>query len=209
MRGCVQNQFSSIYDFTKVKDKCLFCQHPLRISLTDFNNIYNGGLPVLNETIDKPRFKFSINHTTSNYDVQADGHMDIIHYKLFFTASAGSITPFIDQEVARRAFIDLKPHIELSCNYSKCKNNYSLTSSIFEIERIAGSAAWLIAPLKIFLEDCAINKVIVQSDWIKGDTHIYSLNNEKARPIKTTFIDFTEYGSEKLLRRIPMIVNFD
>ena len=63
--------------------------------------------------------------------------------------------------------------------------------------------------LKIFLEDCAINKVIVQSDWIKGDTHIYSLNNEKARPIKTTFIDFTEYGSEKLLRRIPTIVNFN
>lgn len=186
----------------------MFCQSTLRACLTNFIGLKKNGLPVLNATIDVHRFGFEINHTTQSYDIKANGMIDIVSNRLVLTVPPDSPTPSIDQQVARQAFVDLKPHFELHCPNKRCKNRYSLTSYMLDIEKIPGFIAWSISPLKLFLESFRTNRYVVQNDWIKEDTNIYILNNEDADPIKTPFMDFEAMGKDKLLTRISTLVTF-
>jgi hypothetical protein len=203
-----QYDFPSILEFTKLKEKCLFCEHPLRACLTNFIGLHKNGLPYLNATIDQARFSFLINHTTETIDVKAQGVIDIVTNKLVLTVPPDSNTPSIDQQVARQAFIELKPHIELRCYNKKCKNRYTLSSYILDAQKIPGIVAWQIAPVKLFLETFNTNRLIVQNDWIKKDTNIYSIINEESDPIKVPFMDFEAMGKDKLLTRISTLVTF-
>lgn len=203
-----QFDFLSILEFTKAKEKCLFCGVPLRASLTNFIGVHKNGLPYLNVTIDSVRFPFEIRHTTQSYDVKAQCVIDTVTNKLVITPPPDSIVPMIDQEVARKAFLELKPHIELHCPNQKCKNRYTLSSYILDAQRIPGIVAWQIPPLKLFLESFKTNKLVVQNDWIKRDTNIYSIQNEDADPIKVPFMDFEAMGKDKLLTRVQTLVTF-
>lgn len=202
-----QFDFPSILEFTKAKEKCLFCEAPLRASLTNFIGIHKNGLPFLNVTIDQARFPFEIKHTTQSYDVRALCVIDIVTNKMVLTVP-DSETPSIDQQVAKQAFTELKPHIELHCPNQKCKNRYTLSSYILDAQKIPGAAAWQIPPLKLFLESFKTSKLVVQNDWIKRDTNIYSIANEDAEPIKVPFMDFEAMGKTKLLNRVQTLVTF-
>lgn len=202
-----QFDFPSILEFTKAKEKCLFCGIALRASLTNFIGVHKNGLPYLNVTIDRARFPFEIKHTTQSYDVRAQCVIDIVTNKMVLTVP-DSNTPSIDQQVAKQAFIELKPHIELHCPNQKCKNRYTLSSYILDAQKIPGTVAWQIPPLKLFLESFKTNKLVVQNDWIKRDTNIYSIANEDADPIKVPFMDFEAMGKDKLLNRVQTLVTF-
>lgn len=205
----MQKNFDNILDFTKLKDKCIFCRQPLKACLTNFIGLRKGGLPTLNAAITSGRFNFEIKHTTESYDISAIGTVDIRTNTLVFTLPQNSDMPFLDQHVARQAFIDLKPYIDLHCTNKKCKQNYSLASYyIHEINKLSGSSAWSIGSLKLFLESFVTNKLVVQNDWFKENTSIYSLINEDADPIKTPFMDFEAMGKDKLLTRVQTLVTF-
>jgi len=203
----LKKSFDNILEFTKLKEKCLFCRGPLRACLTNFIGYRKNGLPILNEPIENGRFVFFINHTTQNYDVQADVVIDAVNNKLILTLPEGSLTEELDQYVAIQAFDDLRPHIELSCINKFCKNQYYLSTSIFRIGNIFNNK-WIISPPKLFLESFRTNSLLVQNDWLREETNIYFIANEDAEPIKVSLMDFEEMGSEKLLTRIQTYVVF-
>jgi hypothetical protein len=186
----------------------MFCEHPLRACLTNFLGLHKNGLPYLNATIDSGRFSFVVKHTTETYDIRANGVIDIVTNKLVLTVPPDSETPSIDQQVAKQAFVELKPHIELRCPNKKCKHRYTLSSYILDAQKIPGVVAWQISPIKLFLETFNTNKLVVQNDWIKKDTNIYSMINEETEPIKVPFMDFEAMGKDKLLTRVQTIVTF-
>jgi len=196
-------------EFTKLRDKCLFCGGLLRASLTNYiNPKENGLLPILDATISDGKFEFQIKRTTQSYDIRADGVIDIRANALVFTLPADSETPLLDQHVVKQAFSDLKPHIELVCNNKKCKNEYSLSSYIIDIIRLKQVNAWMILPVRLFLETFKTNKLVVQNDWVTEKTHIYSRLNEDIDPLKVPFMDFGAMGKTKLLTRIQTLVTF-
>jgi hypothetical protein len=211
VRGYLQRQFDTMFDFTKLKDKCLFCGGKLRVSLTNYIGSRYNGLPVLNATIESGRFVFNIKHTTQSYHVEANGVIDILNNKLVFDIPKGSDTPHIDERVAKQALDDLRPHIELSCDNRKCKSHYHLSSTTLDIKRSNFNDnifTWVISPLKLFIEGFKTHNFDVQSDQLTGHTYIFSNTNENADPIIVPIIDFDTMGADKLLNRISTIATF-
>lgn len=204
----MKKHFENILDFTKLKDKCLFCEFPMRAELSNFIGVRKKGLPILSAPVQNGKFNFHIKHTTSSYDVSADGIIDIESNVLIFFLSLEAETPNLDQHVVKQAFDDLKPHVDLYCPNKKCKHQYHLSSYIFEIKRHPVLNVWNIEPIKLFLEGFHAGNLNVQNDWRKEETNIYSLLNEEAEPIKFPIIDFQEMGKDKLLTRISTIVTF-
>lgn len=206
----MQKKFVSILDFTKLKEKCLFCQGPLQACLTNFLGVRKGGLPDLNVSlVNNGRFSFGLRRTTESYDVQATATIDIVNNKLVFTLARDSEMPYLDQQVVKQAFIEMKPYVELHCVNKGCKYGYSLTSYyVHDLTKEAGTTAWSIPPLRLFLESFVAGKSVVRNDWIIETTNIYSLHNENAEPIKTSFMDFEAMGKDKLLNRVSTLITF-
>lgn len=204
----MQKHFDNILEFTKLKDKCLFCGSALRAELSNFIGIRRKGLPLLNSPVQDGKIHFNIKHTTESYDISADGVIDIQNNVLFFFMPEEADTPNLDQHVARQAFDDLKPYVDLFCPNKKCKYQYHISSYILDVKRHATLNAWNIGPIKLFLEGFHSGNLNVQNDWRKEETNIYSLLNEDAEPIKVPIIDFEEMGKERLLTRISTIVTF-
>jgi hypothetical protein len=180
----------------------------MRAELSNFIGVRRKGLPILSVPVENGKFDFHIKHTTTTYDVSADGVIDIESNVLIFFLSTEADTPNLDQHVAKQAFDDLKPHVDLYCPNKKCKHHYHLSSYIFEIKRHPNLNVWIISPLKLFLESFKAGNLNVQNDWRKEETNIYSLINEDAEPIKFPIIDFEEMGKDKLLTRIQTLVTF-
>ena len=205
----MQKLFDTILDFTKLRDKCLFCESPLHASLTNYINPREGGLlPVLSASINSGRVAFQIKHTTQSYDIKADGVIDITDNTLVFALPQDSEMPYLDQHVTKQAFTELRPHIQLACNNSKCKNKYALSSYNLNSVRLAHVNAWQILPLRLFLETFRAGNLLVRNDWLAEQTLIYSYLNEDADPMKVSFMDFNSMSKEKLLNRISTLVTF-
>lgn len=209
----MQKQFDSILDFVGLRDRCLFCDRPLRVSLTNYlNPRENGLLPMLDSDLfENNKFFFRIKHTTENYDIKADGTLDIVNNILSFKEALGSHTPAIDQYMAQQAFTGMQPYIALSCNNYSCKNRYSLSSyslSVMESYPNVPAHQWIISPLKLFLESFRVGHLIVQNNWISQTTHIHSFINENTVPLKVPFMDFESMDKEKLLTRVKTLVTF-
>ena len=163
---------------------------------------------MLDATISSGRFAFQIKNTTQSYDIKADGVIDITNNTLVFTLPLDSDMPGIDQHVAKLAFAELKPHIQLTCNNSKCKNRYTLSSYSLECKRLASTNKWEIQPLKLFLESFKAGNLLVQNDWLVESTRIYSYLNEDAEPLRVSFVDFESMSKDKLLTRVQTLVTF-
>lgn len=203
----MQKSFENILSFTQAKDNCLFCQTPLRASLRNFMGLKKTGMPLLNQPIKYGRFNFLVKNSTPSYNVEANTVIDIVSNKLSLTISKTSTTSILDQHVAKMALDDLMPHIELACPNKNCKNHYYLSCSVFKIEKLS-STFWLINPLKLYIESFETNNFLVQNNWLREETNIYSLRNPDIQPIKISMLDFEELGKEKLLSRIHTLVNF-
>jgi hypothetical protein len=207
----LQKVFDNILDFTQIKETCLFCQQQLRPFLTNFTGFHKISLAILNASIASNRFSFPISHTTESYDIHANAAIDIVKNKLIITGSAGSPMSLLDQYVAKQALDDLRPYIQLTCHNKHCKYEYYLSSSILRIGMgnlmHNTNNGWTIEPIKLCYETFQTHNLVIQNDWSKEETLIYSINNEEAIPIKVIpIIDFNELGSEKLLQRIQTYV---
>ena len=204
----MQKSFDSILDFTKLKEKCLFCKGPLRARLTNFLGIRRNGYPVIHAIMNKSQFCFSIDHTNENFTIKANCTIDATTNKLIINV-AGTNTGAIDQHVARDVLSELNPYIELYCPYKLCKNQYYLASYKLDIKfrEELGSWYWTILEPKLFLESFKTKSLLVQNDWMREETNIYSISNEDAEPIKTSLIDFEGLGTN-LLNRVQTIATF-
>lgn len=201
----MQKIFDNILSFAHLKEKCLFCETSLRPYLTNFTGLRKDSLPVLNEYIDGAQFSFPLSHTTETYDIAADITLNVVQNKLMITVPNDTLTALLDQYVAKQALDDLRPYIDVACYNKHCKYEYYLSSSVLKItndNKSAGYNGWEIAPLGLIYESFQTDNLLIKNDWMKEETHIYSLNNE-VEPLKIMpLIDFTELGAEKLLTRI-------
>ena len=206
----MQKSFDSILDFTKLKEKCLFCQGPLRACLTNFLGLRKDGRPIIHAIMNKEKFCFPIDYTNENFSIQANCIVEAAINKLTITISNPTAGEgFLDQQVVRDILDDMTPSIELYCPYKLCKNQYYLTSYKLNINYLSESGEWwwdIVQP-KLFLESFKTKTFLVQSDWIREETNIYSIVNENAEPIKTSLIDFAALG-DNLINRIQTIAVF-
>lgn len=201
----MQKHYSNILEFTKVKETCLFCQSPLRAVLTNFIGPRKNGIPIINAPLKDDKFIFDLRHTTETYSIEARGIIDINTNVLKFEITNPTETPTTDQALARQAFGDLKPHVELYCPNKRCDVKYNLCSDVFTW-RHSAIRGDKIMPLKLYLECFKTGKLNVQNDCFQNMTFIYSIANEDADPISVPMLDFEEMGRDKLLVRIKTLV---
>jgi len=207
----LQTYFDNILEFSKIKDKCIFCDHSLNCELTSFNDLKESVIPSLNVPIKNNSFSFRINHTTENYDIKADIIIDIISNKIKISIPEYLMTSLLDKYVAINALHDMKPCINVYCNNKLCKNKYSIVSHILDIrsyENYLFGTDWEVMPIKLYLEFFKTNKFLVQNNWIIRDTSIFSLQNTNSIPIKIEMLDFEAMGPLKLLQRVNTIIVF-
>lgn len=205
----MQKTFNFIDDFVKVKERCFFCQTPLRVILTNFIGVHKDGIPIINSHLNGNQFRFDISQTSATFEVKAKVVIDIETSALIFeNVNFRTSTPALDQYVVKQVFEDLKPHVELYCSNKKCKTKYHLCSDVFKLARLSSVDAWMVKPFKLFLESFRSDNLNVQNDWLRKVTNIYSLKNTEADPIVVPIIDFEDMGKDKLLTRIKTIAVF-
>jgi hypothetical protein len=202
------DKFKTILDFTKFKKNCVFCQTPLRASLTNFIGVRDSGIPIINSHLKDGTFDFVINHTTDSYSVEVDAVVEARSNIVLLTCKPTD-TPSVDEYIAIQVFDGLRPHIDMYCANKSCKMKYHLSSDYFKLVKVSNvKSAWEIKPISLFLEGFQTKTLFIQNDYSHSFTYIYSLKNENADPIKTSLIDFSSMDKEKLLNRIQLLVTF-
>jgi hypothetical protein len=203
----LQKSFDSILEFTKLKEKCLFCHGPLRACLTNFLGMRRDGNPTIHAVMNKGQFRFPIDYTNENFRIKATCIIDAATNKLVI--SIPESMGMIDQYVVKDVLDGMTPYIELYCPYKLCKNQYYLASYKLNINYFseAGEWWWDILRPKLFLESFKTKSLLVQNDWMREETNIYSIVNENVEPIKTSLIDFDALG-DNLINRIQTIAVF-
>jgi hypothetical protein len=198
----LQKITDTIEQFINIKQKCIFCHKSLRPTLSNFIGVKKDSFPLLNEIVINP-IKFLLKQTTENYNIEANTNIDINLNTISFNIIQESPTVFIDQYIAKTAFLDLSPYIDLACHNKLCKKQYYLASNVLKIYE-SNNRNWQLQPLKLFIESFKVNNLLVQNDWIREETNIYSLTSNNS--IKIPFLDFTQ---DNLIHRVQMYATFN
>ncbi|HEY5267591.1 MAG TPA: hypothetical protein VII94_00450 [Candidatus Saccharimonadales bacterium] len=199
----MQKKFDCIYDFTKIREQCLFCDRTLRATLTNFIGIKKNGIPILNSPLKDGYFKLHVKHTTENYSVEANVTIDTKTNVL----SLSEESDFDSHVLVRQALEDLMPYVSLYCPNRQCKYKYAISSDILKFD-LYGTYSYHILPNNVYIEVFRTNKLLVLNDWIYASTEICSIINEDALPIRIPFLDFISMDKDKLLNRIQTFVIF-
>lgn len=206
--------FKNSKEFIEFKQNCIFCQNKLKPILSNFT-MMSGGMPSVLSDYDGDTFKFHINYNTALMSVDCDISLNCDSNKIDFSG----IKPAGDGKV-REAFDFMKLHIELCCTNKLCKNKksklrYYVSSDSLELDNFhithlfdsskAGSA---IKPIKLYMECFKLGGLVIQNDYHKSVTNIYSINRPDASPIQMAILDFEAFDKDKLFNKILTYVNF-
>jgi hypothetical protein len=201
--------FPNITDFVRCKEKCFFCDSKLECRLTNFIGLDKGGVPLINAPLKDGKFTFNFSRTTPTYTVKAEGIIDIRTNAMVFTVEPVETTeemPYVDNLVAKAAFLDLRPHVQLYCSYKKCSHQYTIAGNTLRAEQIRHG--WLVLPFQLYYESFVEGKLWIQNDYIHGSTYIYSRVKKEANPLVVPLMDFENMGKKKVLIRIKTYATF-
>jgi hypothetical protein len=202
-------KFEKMADFINFKKNCIFCQTPLRVSLTNFIGIGATGIPTIRAPLEDGLFRFQINHTTAEFSMKADVTIQPSTNIVIFDNFTNGEFPNIDAHLVKRVFEDYKPTVELYCGNKSCKTRYYLNTyplSMIKVTKV--SRAWQILPVKMFLEGFRVRHLNVLNTFPANETHIYSLKNADAEPLRMPMIDFESMTKDHLFTRIQTLVTF-
>ena len=203
------DKFESILEFSKLRQECVFCKTPLRVHLTNFIGLTETGMALIKVPLKDGKFEFKIEHTTPSFKINSDVFIEANKNVLIFSNFTNGELPSIDEHLVKQTFEDYRPHVELYCPSKKCGLNYHLWSQLIKLKKVHPVAGmWSIEPFGLILEGARVKNYVVHNDWDKNKTFIYSRNNENAKPIQSTLVDFTTLDKEKLITRIQTIVTF-
>lgn len=214
--------FTSIKQFFNFKTKCIFCNNPLDLLLTNWdntniiNNIINSPLKVKNDKIE-----FMFTHRTYKCSYQSKAFIDINKNSLDLL----SIKSIATIEKAIIIINNYQMQLELQCNNSKCKTVYYIKSTplkffISENENENESANILLYPFHLMLESFIINdkNLRIENDFYNNKLSIdtikkhYLLNtslnfiNDKKKIIIPKAINFDNLSEEAILSKIDTII---
>lgn len=191
----MRQYFETIKDFISIKDECPFCSHKLVPILTNYT--FQNKIPLVNSKLNNDQFTFNFKYNSYNLDIISKGNLDINSNLLNFDIDESSTENA--HEHIEGAFLNLYPHIELSCINRKCKTNYYISSSIFY------SFNFKIFPVSIADECCNLSSYFILNPSSKDYSNIYTKNNNT--PIQTQYIDFNT-DKDKIINRIKTIIAF-
>jgi hypothetical protein len=200
----VLQDYGSIADFIKCKEKCFFCDNQLQIRLTNFVGVVND-LPIINAPIRDNTISFPVENTTASFELKARGKIDIRTNALVFLFKEDD-TPTINDMLAKDTFLSFRPHMQLYCSSRQCKYEYTVASNIFQASHI--KHGYLILPFKLYYESFVTGSLWVQNDYNQQKTHIFTRNNPDANPITVSLMNFETMGETKLLMRVKTLVVF-
>ena len=144
--------FPNIVDFLKVRETCFFCGAQLWCRLSNLSGIGEGGLPLINAPLKDDHFTFRIDQTTPNYNIRAEGTIDIRDNQMVLKVEPSyyeQSTPAIDEQLTKQTFIDLRPHVQLYCPKKSCPQQYTVASDTFRAGQNVGG--WLIFSFQVVL----------------------------------------------------------
>lgn len=205
--------FQNAKEFIEFKQNCIFCNNKLKPILSNFTVM--SGMPSVMSNYDGNTFSFHINYNTALMSIDCGASLDCETNKIDFS----EITPTNPSKV-REAFDFMKLHIELCCTNKLCKNKdsklrYYVSSDALELSNFHVSHIYnpnvessIIKPIKLYMECFKLGGLIIQNDYHKSVTNIYSINRSGASPIQMPILDFTAFDKEKLFNKILTYVNF-
>ncbi len=203
------DKFDTIADFVKCKEKCVFCNTPLRAVITNYVGVSGQGIPIINAPLKESKFEFKIKHTTPSFEVKADVFVFIERNTLIFDNFSDSDTPKVDERLVKQVFEDFGPHFELYCPSKKCGLGYFIASWPIKLKKnhpVTGM--WYVEPFSMFTENVRVGSYVVANNWETKQSCIYSRKNIDAKPIIVPMVDFATMGKEKLITRIKTLVTF-
>lgn len=203
------DKFESIAEFTKLRQECVFCKTPLRVHLTNFIGLNDTGIAIIDAPLKDGRFEFKIEHTTPSFKINANVFIDVKVNTVIFDNFTNGELPSIDEHVVAQTFQGYRPHVELYCPSKKCGLSYHLWGQSIRLKKVHPVIGmWHVEPFGLILEGARVKNYVVHNDWHNNKTLIYSRNNEEAKPIQTTLVDFTTMDKQKLITRIQTLVTF-
>lgn len=198
-------QLNSIEDFIKIRQKCFFCEAPLKCHLTNYIGIRETGVPILNCPLKNGKFCFDISHTTFSYTISASGILDIeTHIIKFVLDSQDDLD--LNEKVVKQAFIELRPYIQLYCPKRNCPEKYNVASNTLRASKLENG--WFIHPPAMNYESFQTGKLLVMNDYGYSNTNIYSSVNDEADPLVVPIMDFGAMGKDKVLMRVKTYATF-
>jgi hypothetical protein len=198
----------SIADFICCRKSCFFCEAPLNSRLSNFMGLDDDGLPLLNSPIKDGKISFHIAHTIPSFSVEADGVIDIRTNILSLTPkNRNTITPTIDDFLAKQSFLELEPHIRLFCSGKDCPHDYTAASNTFTVNKIR-QGYWKISTCYLYYESFVIGHLWIQNNYFFNKVYIHSIDKPDIDPLVFPIMDLKTMGKTKVLNRIKTLVTF-
>lgn len=212
---------NNIQSFLKIKERCIFCQEPLRAVLSSFMERSSRRLEPFSFPIIDNKVTFNIDKETEKVSISGYGTIDIITNSLkvspnnrldlsTFDDKRKELFSYAEEFFMQEAFSEQTPYIGLQCCNKKCKLKYTLDSNVIKVGINHKNNSWYIKPFLLYQETFTTKNLLVQNDWIRGATNIFALNNItcETKPLKIPMMDFESMDKKKLINRIKTLVTF-
>lgn len=205
----------SIKEFLDIKEKCAFCNEPLKPNLSCYSSHLNTwkNTPTIISKFNNNNCNFDINYDSISVHIKANVSVNLDSDELSFNVDPDSYY-HNNYVFCNSSIIDvlshLKPYIILECNNRKCKMNYYICSNSFYIYSCLDDKCF-IKPFRLYYDACTIDKYWVQNDWIYNKTNILRLQKPDSDGIKIPLIDLVnskKIDKDKFCSRIRTIVTF-
>jgi hypothetical protein len=201
----------TLQDFVYLQDKCIFCQSPLKIELTNGLQVDSIRLPDICAPLKNNQFTFKLKYDGERLHFDVGVCINLINNKFSFFYYGLDIATH--KEVAD-ALMSLSPQIELLCQNKECHSNYCLRSKSLEID---GNANLKLTCLAMEMFSLSHWQVCNYYPPIYGldstlifsiESYLYDRYTNFSNAIKCDRIDFESMPPEKLVNRLRTIVTF-
>ncbi len=199
------SSFTTITDFINYKNKCIFCQNNLSITLSNFSleDLYLFPSIYTKYNNYKFEFHFSYNSIFENIDtfISIDSKSNQLMYDII--DNERRVLNILEQSA--------RPHIELSCFNDQCKTKYTIATKPIRFENSyvynLGRQVWNLKPLQLRSETAEIDNIYIYNDLVKSETKIFP-KKPYINPIKFDFLNLSSYPKNQLIHKIKTQIIF-
>jgi len=194
----------TVKDFLKTKERCIFCETlltPMLVNAIGVSGLAGRGIPKLKANLENNCFTSPLKYYGERVSFEGTVVIDVDRNTVWYRHDNTFLVSLND---VLNIFMDMHPHIQLSCENKKCKLNYYLTSDQFKLDHDL-----TIYPIGLFTECFTFDNLWVCNHYLHDYTMIYHKNNLiGAAPLVVERIDFNSFAPSKLLTRIKTISVF-
>jgi hypothetical protein len=199
----MQRICTSIDEFSKIRENCVFCHTKLKPTITNF--IIGSTIPVIRAKLKNDEWMFVMLCTNESFSITVNVSINSHTNELQFLINAPDTE---DYEKAKGVLNDYMPHMKLACPNKKCKMKYSIQSDVFRLDPTPDPSTYKIRPIILYMESFYLDRLWIQNEWLKNRMFIYSQTNINADSIKADLLNLEDMGQDKIVNRIRTLVTF-